>query len=267
MVIAPLLATFLAVAAGGSLPAFADRAALLSADARCGFLDPHERAALSASARQARGALSRAGWTQERLRYLDFEIVKAADARACDDPLLTGEAQRAKNAFLAWRNMHAISFPGSSPTDSDGWNARRTPDPGGWLMWQTLPSGGRFGVKLWDGEAPRLTLETAPGRVAAARLLARDTTVFSEPTPRPLRGAAQVWQAQARKTSAAALTFAFPDDAMLALGELDPADGALIELSAPDGSVSLRAKVAVGDFAAAAAFLAAGAERPKTASR
>ncbi len=259
-----------AAAEGDARAAYAERRALLEADARCSLFAPPMRAALEAGAGQARGALFRAGWTSARVRELESAAIGAARARPCGDARTEAAAARARAGFASWSRIHAMDFPGAART----WSARRTPDPvDGWRLKQALPGGAAIGVREADG-AQRFTLiaplaANAPAP-ASARLMLRDpirarATPFDVPgrlargleAGAPAPQSAQTFLASARRIEGAGaarrVVFAFPDAAFAAFLALDPREAAVLAL---DGAPRLL--VEVGDAAAARAFLAAG---------
>lgn len=263
-----LLAAAPAHAAPNQAPAtaraFAEREALLRAHERCDLLADATARALRAAANQARSALLVAGWPRAEVDALARGARGAVDDKRCADPSVTGAAQLAEAGFEGWRRMHDLSTPGVTA----GWTARRTPDPGGWLLWQDPPRGGRIGVVLVGRTAEFAFAPSGdPDRYISARLIMRDPLRAVEPilsvrgqalaTPvLPPAGAARVWLAT-RRAEDTTQAFIFPPDAFALMGALDPREGALVELVGPDGRVVGRSVVELGELAAVQAFLAA----------
>jgi hypothetical protein len=249
---------------------FAERRALLAADARCSLLTADERAALAAGAGQARGGLLRAGWTSDRADRLAARADAAGAARPCADPVLVKSVSQAKAGYAAWSRIHAMAFAGASAV----WHARRTPDPkGGWRLWQDAPdAAARFGVRERPGgEELAFVAPPTPRGWASATLYVRD--VARAPLPlvevpgrpkglaggAPARGVARVFPARSRVTEPSGLTsFLFPETALAAALRIDPREAIEIELDDRDPQTPPRRVLfEAGDLAAARAFLAA----------
>jgi hypothetical protein len=251
--------------------AYGERRALLETDARCRLFEPPLRAALEAGAWQARGALTRAGWSNARIAELDAAAARAARGRACDDPRTQAAAARARAGFSGWARLPSLEFRGSQRS----WIARRIPDPEGWTLVQGIdaPRDAAFGALSRDGRIrPTLSLALSD-RIApppSAELVVRDVrrareSLFEVPgrsTDGLLAGApspatARRFYASERRIEigrrgARRLFFVFADDALNAMALLDPREAAEIRLG--DGA---RVLVEIGDLAAARAFLAA----------
>lgn len=242
---------------------YAERVALLAADARCGLLAPAVREGLAAGAAQARGDLLRAGWSALEADRLAGRAGVEMEARPCAEPTLRDAARRAEAGFKGWSRTHHAHFPGRHA----GWTVRRSPDPQGWVLWQELADwpGARFGI-IEGPHGAALTF-SALNDAAGARLVLRDparggaTLDVPGRAPTLTLAAAAPSSAMARAFSASARggrgAFAFPDAALAALAQLDPRETAVLELVGPDGRVSRRTFVEAGDLGAALAFLKA----------
>jgi hypothetical protein len=260
-----LLMCALAAPAAAKAPdaAFAERSVVLAVDRRCDVLDERLRAALAASATQARGALLRAGWSEARVDTLSSQVRAAAARWPCDDPKVAQAVADARLGFDGWAKIPSMRFPGTERA----WSARRTPDPEGFLVRQDA-QGAAFGLRP-EGLALALPLSGAEAAPASARLVFRDV-VRSPRSMADLPGASSAPLAQrapSRTMSAYAIAtsrkieskkdarralFAFPADAAGKLALLDPREAVLVEL---DGRKPVL--IEVGDFAAARMFLAA----------
>src|SRR5690242_16422604 len=126
-----LLLAALAFAAPASADApdarasYVERRGVLELDAQCRLFNPNIRAALQATAMQARGALLRGGWSIAQVQNLEQTVVAAARARTCQDPRTLNAASTARTASAAWINASAQTFPGWTRA----WYARRAPSP------------------------------------------------------------------------------------------------------------------------------------------
>lgn len=243
---------------------YAERRALIETDSRCALFSADVRSALQVGAAQARGALLRGGWSDERLLDLEGAAVSAARARACDDPRTQEAAARVRDSFRAWTRTPSLTLPGLARE----WRAQRRPDAAGWLLVQDIPAPRRaaFGVRPdaaalvvplgWTGRAP-----------ASASLVIRDVARAAAPTlaaparrergleaGAPLRAASRRIHARDRQMATVngmrSVVFEFPPEILPLLAALDPRESAVIEL---DGQ---RLLIEIGDFAAARAFLA-----------
>jgi hypothetical protein len=267
-----------AAAAQSSQGAYVERRGLLEADAQCGLFDANVRAALQASAGQARGALLAHGWSITQFDELERATVRAARARGCDDPRTVEAANSARAGFAAWARMARMDFPGWERS----WSALRIPDSDGWLLQQVIP-GPRlvvFGVREHEGAqhlAVRLVLAPGEPEPASMQMLVRDpilarTSLIGVPgrtatgleagAPSPATArrfvASGRWLGP-RRGGGREITFSFPPEAFEAMMWLDPREAA--ELRWGDGRDGRRLLVEIGDVAAARAFLAAQGAR------
>jgi hypothetical protein len=267
----------IALPAGASEPpnaraAYVERRGLIEADLRCALFEPNMRAALHASAGQARGALLRAGWSRAQVGELEATVVAAARARACNDRRTQAAAADARAAFGHWLRANSLAFDGWGRA----WEARRVAGSDGWRLRQQIaaPVEASFGVR-----SGRLTLVVplARGQSAptAARLTMRDPARAQAPevtlqalisqglqagAPRPGQAAQSFAATRAiepGQRGASSAVFTFPDAAFNALLALDPRESAEILLQS--GARSQRLLIEVGDIAATRSFLAIGA--------
>jgi len=262
----------------------ARRAFLLEADAQCHLLTPQERAALTASARQARGALERAG---EDAASLESRARETAARRTCADPLVVAVAEEAREAYEAWASLRAMDFPGVERV----WTTRRVLQPDDtlrWSLWQRLDGGARFGLAARESGGVALLAVPAAGEarpIRAARIEFRDARRLPEPLGVSVKGlfssrpddalsanaapeglcefiwASHIGMAEgelAPRPGADFQVVEFPAAALDAIADLEAGEAARIRL-VRDGADSLF-YVEAGDLAAALAFLAA--ERP-----
>lgn len=249
--------------------ALADRRGLLQIDARCRLLQPGPRAALEASALQARGALLRGGWTTARVTQMEQAIDRAARERTCNDARTQTAAADAREAYDAWATINYMSFPGWSRA----WVARRVTGPNGWRLSQDIdaPVRAAFGVRELQGRQT-LTLIVPGANAASARLRVRDTR-RSPPGALDLANRmAYGLSAGAPGPAAASQSFTanrvlerrvggggeqsvytFSDATFRAILALDPRES--IEIDLIGGRVAQRLYVEVGDLAAARTFL------------
>lgn len=246
---------------------YVERRGMLELDNKCRLFNPNIRAALQATAMQARGALLRGGWSIAQVQNLEQTVVAAAQERSCLDPRTTTGAATARTASAAWINANAQTFPGWTRA----WYARRAPDPAGWRLSQAInaPYAASFGVRLNNGRE-QLTLSVANASLSSATLVMRDamrsppsdialpqriafglragapspatSTQFSSLSAYSERGPNNVNQT----------TFTFPDMAFRNLLSLDPRETVEIHFA---GSQQVLL-VDVGDVAVARAFLA-----------
>lgn len=251
---------------------YAQRRALLAADASCNLLEQGPRAALTAMTAQARAVLVRSGWAPDRLAVLDRNAVAAGRGHACTAPALTDAAASARAGYEAWRRLSIMTFPGQTAT----WTSRRTPDPDGWLVWQDAPGapGVRLGVRD-SARGPEFVF-AVPDTVRAngARLRVRDLARAPQPgfdapgrakarladrLPMPTESTAIFAAARraepATKTAPARTVFAFDAAAFERLTTLDTREAIGVELPTPDGGMRTYV-LEVGDIAAARAFAA-----------
>src|SRR5689334_1101160 len=148
-----LAALAFAVPAAADAPdaraSYVERRGMLELDTQCHLFNPNIRAALQATAMQARGALLRGGWSIAQVRNLEQTVVAAAQTRSCQDPRTATGAETARTASAAWINTNAQTFPGWTRA----WYARRAPDPAGWRLSQAIgaPYVASFGVRVTGG--------------------------------------------------------------------------------------------------------------------
>jgi hypothetical protein len=249
---------------------FAERVALLAADQKCALLKRPERAALSATATQARGIAIRDGWTDTRLDEVSGKASQMGRARTCDDAVLTQAAQSAKAGYLAWTRMFQMELPGQARI----WRVRRTQDLDGWLMWQDL-NAARFGLRS-DGTNVALQL-SLPGIVSpiSTQVFIRDRARAARPflgVPGLVHASGLAGAAAPRAMAASWLASAIhiervkdkpprtvivlPAQLFADMGALDPRESAEIVLTYGQGRIE-RYYVEIGDLAVAQAFLAA----------
>jgi hypothetical protein len=248
---------------------YVERRGVLELDSQCHLFNPNIRAALQATALQARGALLRGGWSIGQVQNLEQTVVAAARARGCHDPRTLTSASTARTASASWINASAQTFPGWTRS----WYARRAPDPGGWRLAQSInaPLAATFGVRVVQ-RREQLTLVTAApnGRRATSATLVMRDVMRSNPidialpqriayglnagSPAPAT-ATQFVSVSARveraRDGSMLTVFAFPDSAFRNLLNLDPRESIEIHLA---GSSQILL-VDVGDVAVARAFL------------
>jgi len=248
---------------------YVERRGVLELDSQCHLFNPNIRAALQATALQARGALLRGGWSIAQVQNLEQTVVTAARARTCQDPRTLTSASTARTASATWINANAQTFPGWTRA----WYARRAPSPEGWRLTQAIsaPLAATFGVRVSQGrEQLTLAIASPNGRPPASATLVMRNAMRSNPidialpqriafglnagSPAPAT-ATQFDSISARSERAqngsAATVFAFPDSAFRNLINLDPRETVEIHL-AGSSQVLL---VDVGDVAVARAFL------------
>jgi hypothetical protein len=255
---------------------FAERAALLAADAKCTLLAAPVRAALNATTGQARMDAIRAGWTDTRLDGVSTRAADAGRARDCKDPLVIDAAQRATAGYAGWSKQQGVDLPGVSRS----WRVRRLGDINGWVLAQELSPNVRFGLKYNTAHEPVFVL-TAPlaemGTLSSVQVNLRDRTR----APRPLlnvpgllpvsglaggvapRSLSATWIAskitvERVKDTPPMVVVNFPSGLMAELASLDPRETAEITLTRV-GAPPQRFYVEIGDLNVARAFLSAGA--------
>ncbi len=289
--IGTLLAATLATAAPGTdaRDAYARRQFLLDADERCHLLSDREHAALSGSARQARGVLLRAGVRPDPIRDA---MIEKASATPCTDSQLREEAATARAAFTRWAALQRQDFPGQNQT----WRTSRNGVEGAmaWTLWQDLGDGVRLGLAE-DGEGSELILALpAPKGAQPPRTVLmefRDPEKwrdFVEPTLGglfPARGgdgladrvtpdalSKRLWTAghverevQFPDPDGSFLYWSLPLDSLQELAALDPRDVARLTVEYSDSRAKLY-YLEIGDLSAALAFLAAG-DTPSSRNR
>ncbi|MBA4802461.1 MAG: hypothetical protein H2040_11410 [Euryhalocaulis sp.] len=273
----------------GAEESFARRAFLLEADSRCELLTSGERASLSAAARQARGALERAGLDADTL---EFHVRNAAAARDCSDELVQDVAGEARNAYAAWAAMRAMDFPGVRRV----WTTRRVLEPDStprWALWQRLENGERFGLTVTDSEQTAMLAipaERAAAPIRSAKIELRDPDKLAAPLDAALGGlfmARADLEPMAQQAAPASLSRAiwasgvskakgetapkpdadfqlieFPASALAEIARLNASEAVRIRVIRADGETVRY--VEAGDLAAAQAFLAAKPLNPET---
>ncbi|HEY8617126.1 hypothetical protein [Phenylobacterium sp.] len=261
---------------------FAERAAMMAADGRCGLFAPEVSQALAAGAAQARGSALRAGVSPQVLKTAEHNARARAARADCRSPEVATSAQRVRDAFDGYARMSRLSYPGDFAT----WRADRFASRK--VRWR-LVQDARFGRDRLDfglAGADDASALMAVARFAdgaepyAARLVARDTyrtwgpyldRYFGGPTLAlplarrvPPAAAQKSWMAEARSPAGQDLlpvdaksgwAFRFPAQAIKHLAALDPREAVIIEFLFSGGS--RRAYIEVGDFAAGRAFLQA----------
>lgn len=273
----PAILVLLPMTASAAAPdvMYAERSALLGADRTCGLFDPPLRAALEAATVQARGALLRSGWTEDRADRLGRAATAEGGAKRCSDPAIAAAARNARAGFAGWARLMSMRFTGGA----SGWNASRIHDHDDFYLRQdvTSPRAMTFGIRQ---EGPRaavglmLPLGATEAAPAAARLYFRDRAR----APRSAadlpgrvstglaalaasRASSETLWASSRRTvqvkERRAAVFLFPDAAMAKIGALDPREALVLEVDTAAGLQ--RFYVEVGDFAAGQAFLQAQA--------
>lgn len=270
-----LLLAALALAAPASADApdarasYVERRGMLELDAQCRLFNPNIRAALQATALQARGALLRGGWSIAQVQELEQTVIAAAHARSCQDPRTLTGAATARTASATWINANAQSFPGWTRA----WYARRAPDAAGWRLSQAIdrPYRANFGVRMNNGrEQLTLTVAAPNPDLRTATLVMRDA-MRSAPLdialpqrvayglgaggPSPATStqfSSTATRNEGARDGAQQTTFVFADAAFRNLLGLDPRESIEIHFT---GSPQVLL-VDVGDVAVARAFLA-----------
>ncbi len=265
---------------GAAEESFARRIFVLQADESCDLLTDDQRAALNATANQARGALERAG---VQTGELEGRVRYAAKARACTDPFLETLAAEARNAYAGWAAMRAMDFPGQRRT----WTVRRVLEPDAmprWALWQTLDGGVRFGLGVTtDKPLAMLAIPaaSAQGSLHSARLEMRDPDKMAQPFDPALGGLLRlhesanemsgyttperlsklIWASgeqpaegeQAPAPGRGYDIIYFPASAFTAMSRLDPRETVRVRVRRDDGETLHY--IEAGDIAAALAFL------------
>lgn len=249
---------------------YVERRGMLELDSQCHLFNANIRAALQATAAQARGALLRGGWSIAQVRNLEQTVVAAAHARSCSDPRTITSAANARTASASWINANAQTFPGWTRA----WYARRAASPEGWRLSQAInaPLAASFGVRTVNGReqlslsvaAPRsasLTsatlvmrdaMRTAPVDIALAQRVAYGLTAGAPSPATATQFASVSARAERSRAGNAQIAFVFPDAAFRNLVSLDPRESVEIRFT---GSSQVLL-VDVGDIAVARAFLA-----------
>lgn len=260
-----------AAEAGGPIDLYYERSLMAAAGARCGLFSTEVRAALEASAAQARNAALRAGRAGSEVEAVGGEAAARARNTPCGSPDLATAASRVRAAFEGWSRTMRVSYPGAG----GGWIADRTVyrSPN-WRLVEAAPGGAAFGI-AGDLEAPAAlaaVLAADGGAPYAARLKFRDPARAPEPwlaapgrPALPPQAALRTVFAEAEAPAGpglsqgerAATAFRFPAFAAPALAALDPRERFEVEFLLPGGQVRI-AVFEIGDFAAGRAFLAMG---------
>ncbi len=270
-----------AAGAAGAAPAEArvalvERFALSVIDQRCSLFTADIRAALDASALQARGALLRAGASLGDVAALMAAARVNADRLDCRAPKVTAAARRAREGFAGYARTGVLEFPGRF----SGWTADRTA-ASGWRLRQTVAgvdigapaqAGSAFSADVRTGSraapfAARLIMRDparSPGPVTSASLrTSLETAQIADFAPaagagRSVLASSRVLVSPARRDGARdgspAWRFSFADRALSDLAALDPREAAVLEVEWSNGARS-RHFIEVGDVAAAIAFL------------
>lgn len=249
---------------------YVERRGMLELDAQCHLFSANIRAALRATAAQARGALLRGGWSIAQVRNLEQTVVAAAQARTCQDPRTTASAASARTASASWINANAQTFPGWTRA----WYARRAASPEGWRLSQAInaPLAASFGVRVNGGHEQLTLAVTAPRAISltSATLIMRDAmrtapadialpqrVAYGLGAGAPAPATATQFASVSARTERAAnggqqMAFVFPDAAFRNLLSLDPRESVEIHFT---GSPQILL-VDVGDVAVARAYLA-----------
>lgn len=273
----------------GAEESYARRAFLLEADQRCELLTSGERASLHAAARQARGALERAGLDADNL---ESKVRTAASSRACSDELVQAVAGEARNAYAGWAALRAMDFPGVARV----WTTRRVMEPDAqprWNLWQRLQNGERFGLAVTDTDRIAMLAipaENAKSPIRSAQIELRDPDKLAGPLDASLGGlftARANLDPLAAKAAPASLSrtiwasgmseakgelaprpgdqyqiLEFPASVLERIAALQAGETARIRIIRADGETVRY--VEAGDLAAALAFLAAKPLNPET---
>ena len=260
-----------AAQAAGPIDLYYERSLMAAAGARCGLFPADIRAALAASAAQARNAALRGGRDPSRVESAGEEAAARGHSVACSSPDLAVAASRVRAAFEGWSRTTRVSYPGAD----GGWIADRTVyrSPS-WRLVEAAPGGAAFGI-AGDLNAPAAlaaVLTSDGGAPYAARLKFRDPVRDAQPwlpaqgqPALPPQSMLRTVFAEAEAPAGpglsqgarAAAAFRFPAAAAAALALLDPRERFAVEFLLPGGRVRT-AVFEVGDFAAGRAFLAMG---------
>lgn len=274
--LAALLATTAPAQAQDARTAFDGRSLARALDDRCGLYNTAERAALDAAWLQARGVLIRGGVDPHDLTARAAGFARRAQPMPCDSTDAQSIALDVAAAFENWLRVREMDFPGSERV----WFAARPyPDYPAWTLSQYPEPGDParvFGFFHEDGERElAFGLPSAPG-LSTARIAMRDVAREAELTDPSLGGllrvsgrpdwvrhappahAEQMIWASDRILAGDQMRFVFPDRTIAALSGLDPRETVRIEALDTRGRVVETWFVEIGDFAAGAAFLAAG---------
>lgn len=263
---------------------FLERSAVAAADQRCDLFTDGERIALASGLAQARGVLLRSGVSAGRIEAAGAEAAGHVGALPCDHPSVVTTAARIREAYRAFAAAIHMDYPGRH----GGWSASRSRHDL-WAVFTSDPaSGARLGL-VRNTAMDRLdfaaALPASGGPApASARLLLRDPALHPEPwlgpifarsdalAPPPLGAVREEWAAGLRiepgVAGASWLVITFSDRARQRLAALDPREAVVLETTPPPraaGSGPVRAMFEVGDFAAAAGFIAIPPVRSATA--
>lgn len=273
---AAFLATTAPALAQDAQTAFDGRSLARALDDRCGLYDAPERAALDAAWLQARGTLIRGGIDPHDLTARAAGFARRAQPMPCDSADAQSIALDVAAAFSNWQRVREMDFPGSERV----WFAARPyPDYPAWSLSQYPVPGDParlFGLYHEDGERVLALGLPSASDLSTARIVMRDIARETELTDPSLGGLlrvsgrpdwvrhappahaeAMIW-ASGRVVTGEQMRFVFPERAIAALGELDPREAVRIEVLDARGRIVETLFIEVGDFAAGAAFLAAG---------
>ncbi len=122
---------------------FAERVAVLALDNRCNLFDPDQRRAVNAFMMQSRGQLLTNGTTTSRVNLLFNQARNGVKDYHCTNPKVTSEAQRIKQAHIAWRAQLMINHKGANRI----WVSSRA-GVDNWRTWQDLNNNAKAGFIL-----------------------------------------------------------------------------------------------------------------------
>ena len=240
--------------AGGASALLYERTLMVEADRRCALFSPAVAQALKTAAAQSRRtAVREAG--PAAARTAEARARTKARETACAAPDLRLAAERVRSAHAGWTQIARMAFPG----ERGSWLADRSVSKQPrWRSVQHLSLDGQpaaFGLYATGKAEPRLLAVARFKRPPAfARLVVGRRTYLAEtrqPAPKSLRTAGP----------GEALAFRFPAAAIAALERLDHGDTARLDFvtTSWSGERTRSARIEVGDFAAARAFLQASA--------
>jgi hypothetical protein len=243
-----------AAQAGAASTLLYERTLMVEADRRCALFTPAVGQALTTAAAQSRRiAVSEAG--ADAARAAETRARARARETACAAPDLQLAAERVRSAHAGWTQIPRMAFPGERAS----WLADRTlSKQPRWRSVQHLTLEGQpasFGLYATGKAEPRLLAVARFKRPPAfARLVVGGRIYMAEsrqPAPKSLRTTGR----------GEALAFRFPAAAVTALERLDHADTARLDFvtTSWSGERTRSARVEIGDFAAARAFLQASA--------
>jgi hypothetical protein len=292
----PILAASLAALLGGAPlwaqeaadVAYAGRVRALALDARCTLLADDVRVALEAGAALARNTLLRAGWSDGAVRRATLGAAATTEGLPCNGPDAAAIVDQVETGYQGWSRLSAMTFPGDQRT----WNAARSADGEGWLLFQPIADGpsetALFGLAR-NAEGAALIALALPAeiRARAARLNVRDAALaptrvepeyvrIAPPSgSHPLASAAApdvftraIWasertehddrSAYAEGFPDGVTVFWFPASATEELAVLDPRESVAIDLDLAlrnGGEEARRLYLEIGDFAPAQLFV------------